>query len=294
MSKFKRFREYLDQKDKLQEKPIISLTGDTSPDGTPRPPKAVTKGKNWSSNVPNENPTPYSAAGVSDQKKNIDKGLGNIGDKNLIYKPDTIDKEPTDKKTNNFSFPKEKVSSVWGQSESFIEKTKNMSIKEFINLIQSEMNIGENKTIPTIHAQETGNIIPDPIQAIKFISYLTNKNDKLMETLVVEIKRLGGLEKLVECALEYKDSYTQIAKSLTNENKGLSNSRRLAKSLTEVTAPPVADTEGSFKEKKKKKGRKAGSIDGNQLDMKNSDITATTMKTVEHNIVKALKEEYLI
>lgn len=91
MSKFKRFREYLDQKDKLQEKPIISLTGDTSPDGTPRPPKAVTKGKNWSANVPNENPTPYSAAGVSDQKKNIDKGLGNIGDKNLIYKPDTIE-----------------------------------------------------------------------------------------------------------------------------------------------------------------------------------------------------------
>ncbi|NIQ13494.1 MAG: hypothetical protein GTO02_03505, partial [Candidatus Dadabacteria bacterium] len=99
---FKKFQEYLNDKGDVQKKPIVSADADTGPSGKKsiRPPKAVTKGKNWRNEAAQvkdggdgAQPVPYSAPGTDPGIQTADgpagkaDPLGQKGDKDLIYEP---------------------------------------------------------------------------------------------------------------------------------------------------------------------------------------------------------------
>jgi hypothetical protein len=53
----------------------------------------------------------------------------------------------------------------------------------------------EKKKAPFVVAYSSGSYHPDPIQAIKYIVYLTNENDNLLSALMKEAKDTGCLNK---------------------------------------------------------------------------------------------------
>lgn len=269
----KRYNEYLDNSRKMQEKPIISVQGNTSPKPTFKPSKAVTKGKTWNANVPNENPNPYSGASLKPtDKKTIEKGLGYLGDKNLIYEPDTI--EDTEYEDDSFSFPKEKTSTVWGsnQTEQFLNKTKNMSLSEFVRYIKENYN-------------QSGSLPIQELDMIKKTANIVAENNNLLENLILEFKKLGILENLTKKLLLHKECYKQIAHNIVNSYDGLNNSRKLVNAVLEVVAPPAGETENKFKKKKKKK---------QEPSQETPSPEEMPMEKIENTLIKAMSEFNLI
>lgn len=53
----------------------------------------------------------------------------------------------------------------------------------------------EKKKAPFVVAYSSGAYHPDPIQAIKYIVYLTNENDNLLSALMKEAKDIGCINK---------------------------------------------------------------------------------------------------
>lgn len=174
---FQKFSEYLNAKDKMQEKPIVSLTADTGPSPTPKPPKAATKGKHWKvegaqvTGDGNNEPKPYTAPGKDPGQPTYEKGLLYKGDQSLVYKPKTEDQRlKTDVK-----------------KESLVPYIKNV--------------LGNNGALAINKIVETVELIGD--------------NQNLFETLVREIKKSGNFEKFMAAVLDQPESYKEVAKLLT-------------------------------------------------------------------------------
>lgn len=74
----------MDSNGKVQEKPKIDSTGDVVSAGDKSPPSNGTKDK----------PKPYAPTTVPEKPKDIGKGLGDEGDKKLIWTPKTKEKSP--------------------------------------------------------------------------------------------------------------------------------------------------------------------------------------------------------
>lgn len=244
---FQRFKEYLDDKGNLQKKPTISGDGDTGPSGkeAPKPPKAVTKGKNWKNfeaaqvedGGDGTKPTPYSAPGtdpgllVADGGKNGRPGKSNPdplsekGDKKLIYDPKTEDMRLKMKKLSDTTPESTKT-------EQFLNQTKGLSASEYVNYVLNNSNA---KTI---------NQVIETTEIIK-------SDEVLLETFVREIKRKGGFNALIETVLNHPETYTAIACKLANESKGKEVARQLAKAINEIAAEAtdVPATDDMVKEK---------------------------------------------
>ena len=221
---FKNFKEYLDQKGKLQTSPIIDGKADTAPTAPPRPPKAVTKGKNWKDYKANEaaaiengeNPAPYKGTGTDPGQPKYEKGLVYQGDQGLVYKPKTEDQHL---KTN---LNKTKT-------EQFIDKTKQMTPEQYANFIlQSKDSASLNK-------------ITEAVDAIC-------KNKNLIETLVRELKRKSVYPELMSSVLDQPETYKELAIVLANENSGREVSRQIAKAVSEITAQPMDEGKKSKKQ----------------------------------------------
>lgn len=248
---FTQFQEYLDKNKKIG-KPIVDPLADTGPTPTPKPPKAATKGKNWHvvgksgaaaateaaqiNDTPNgADPAPYSAAGKDPGLETADGGpekepLGDKGDSGLIYNPKTMiqkldvrTNKSEDKTTKEPTPPKVVKAS---KTESFMNKTKDMSPEQFTEFILKKKSGAEvNQVIET--------------------SVLITKKKSLIETMVREIKRKGGFERLMTAILSQPEAYVEIAKALQDEN----NLNRLNRYMRETTAPPEID---DIEEPKKK------------------------------------------
>lgn len=229
---FQKFKEYLDDKGDLQKKPIISDDGDTGPSAKSavKPPKAVTKGKNWKNFEASQvedggdgtKPTPYSAPGtdpgllVADGGKNGRPGKSNPdplsekGDKNLIYNPKTEDQRLKMKKLGPTT-PEDT------KTEQFLNKTKGMPSDKYAEFVLKN---SDPKSVKQII---------ETVDAIK-------DNTVLLETLVRELKRKGSFEKLLESILDQPETYSEIAYRLANESKGKEAARQLAKAINEIAA----------------------------------------------------------
>ena len=111
-------KEYLGPSGKLVEKPKTSTVADYDGPNESKPPKSITSGKGWKAlhAEPTGEPDPYKTPVGSKPGGKSETGFGELGDKSLIYKPDTAKAHP----------PKT-------QTEQFIEKTKGMSLGEFSN-----------------------------------------------------------------------------------------------------------------------------------------------------------------
>ncbi len=229
---FQKFKEYLDDKGDLQKKPIVSDDGDTGPSAKSalKPPKAVTKGKNWKNFEASQvedggdgtKPTPYSAPGtdpgllVADGGKNGRPGKSNPdplsqkGDKNLIYNPKTDDMRLKMKKL-------EPTTPEDTKTEQFLNQTKGMSSDKYAEFVLKNSNSTSVKQII------------ETVDAIK-------DNGLLLDSLVRELKRKGGFEKLLEAVLDQPETYNEIACRLANESKGKETARQLARAINEIAA----------------------------------------------------------
>jgi hypothetical protein len=220
------FREYLDRNKKLQEKPIISVDGDTGPSPTKgmKPPKAVTKGPHYknfeaaqvSDNGNGADNVPYSAPGTDPGQLTADGNpgkanpLGDKGDSHLIYNPKVQDQRL-------------KTSLNKTKTEAFLADTRGLNSEQYVEFVSRRTN-----------SKGIGQIL-ETAKAVK-----GNKN--LIETLVREIKRQGDFPAFVKAVLDQPETYSEIAINLADNTKGKDISRQLAKALNEITAPPV-DTE---------------------------------------------------
>jgi len=257
----RKFSEYLDQKGKLQEKPIVDPIADTTPKMPANPEPAAIQGKNWTAEAAavKDKPVPYSAPGKDEGQPTYEKGLGNDGPENLVYKPDTEDQAILK------SWPKSSL-------EKFMDETKDMSLPEFTNFIKEKQ-----KT------ELSGN----PIEDINKVASLVSENTYLLEMFIRELKRKDGFKNLVKEVFEHTEAYQELSYLMANE----SVCKNIARALNEIVAEPARKTEGDVEEKEEAVGkRRTRSIaKGGPLDMGSSDVvtTGTTVRP-EHNLVNAL------
>jgi hypothetical protein len=321
MGSFKNFKEYLDTRKNLQEKPTVDAVADTGPspkgkkgepkETTPKKHKQVEEGKadglvgkpvidpvadtgpspkkmDQKQTTPkkhkqvkegeelagkptielvadykgNASPKPAGQKTVEDGKPDGSKDdeLGEKGNKDLIYKPETksgsVDKWEKipgfDTTTKGAKEPQ------MTKTEAFLAKTKDMSLKEFTEYMLKECGCqmadeaGEDE-LPMVNAYSAGKFHPYPPEAIKYVVVLGNKNERVMENLVHEMKRSGALGKLLKAALGHSESFDELAGLMDHNDDGPQHARSLARAMNsgyskfleeqsglyESVAPPV-------------------------------------------------------
>ena len=207
---FKKFSEYFNNKGKEQSKPdnlaadLDIAKGDKDPlkpvkdnyektlaDKTKIPdnPKAPEKNnnKNLGYDAPKPakaSPNPYMPSEKQPSEKEREKGLGNLGDKDNIL---------------NFTELKEL------DNNSFLEATKNLSTKDFVNKMINEHCGCENDVAPHVVSYYAGAGHPDPIQAIQYLVYVMNKNPHIMRALMHEARRKGCFGKMCKTMMKFPE-----------------------------------------------------------------------------------------
>ena len=73
-----------------------------------------------------------------------------------------------------------------------------MNPTQFTKYMTENYRACECEDSPTITAHKTGAIRPDPLQAIKYVTYLANCSENVMTTLVNEVSEIGCIDKLLE------------------------------------------------------------------------------------------------
>jgi hypothetical protein len=252
MGTFRKFKEYLDQKGKTVDKPVIDASGDTGPKATKYVEPFATKGSVWEDNAAlKKTPMPYQAPGEDpglERSMKLIKGkdrgtpFADTGDKKLKYEPDTdIDKSASsggEKVGNNW--PKAKTNN---KTEAFIEKTKNMNPQQFAKYMTENYRGCDCNNPPPVTAHKTGAIRPDPLQAIRYVTYLAHCNENVMTSLVSEISRAGCMDKLIDECLSYKETYLTLAEALEDANFERKIERARQELQKEMTDKPAHDTE---------------------------------------------------
>jgi len=191
-----KFLEYLNAKGKLQEKPITAINADYEgpEEKNPAPNEISDMGYKVPKPVKKVPTGYYPKPNIS--KKDIEKGLGNIGDQ------DNVIEFPELGKMNN---------------EQFVNFTKNMPTEEFVKTMNEHCGC-EKKSAPMVVAYSLGAYHPDPIQAIKYVSYLANENENILRALIHESKRIGGLERLCEKLMDYSEFYEVLKTKIDDNN----------------------------------------------------------------------------
>lgn len=287
MSRFPSFLEYLNDKGKVVEKPDVEQVPDyhgpddkTPPDGktpykTPLTPKAPEKGEKGLSELGDENlkyepdtsvkyetkkdvmkessaamggkarvdikgdykgpradapkdGKPYVAKSV----KASDKPLGELGSEETKYEPDT-DTSKTHKVT---------------KTESFVNKTKSMSLAEFTRYMLEECGCGQvsGDDLPYVTAYSTGKIQPHPPEAIRYISVLANKNDGILENLVSTMISMGYLNKLLKAIFEHPQAYEELTSLFSDEKDGPARCDSFVGSMNKSYSNFLSDQEGLY------------------------------------------------
>ena len=198
-------KEFLNQQGKMVDKPVVEPVADyRGPD--PKSPPGSDK--------------PYRAAGQGTGRTKSETGFGDMGDQRLAYQPDV-------KLGDSPHVPGGKSAGGWEnktKTESFIDRTKNMTFSEF-----------------TEHMLQNGGFQAN--EAIRYIVALANQNEQVLESLVHEMKRSNLLHSLMEHMLEYKESYGCLNELLGDGERGARRCYFLAKSMNEAVGPPMADLE---------------------------------------------------
>jgi len=212
----KTFKEYLDAKGATVEKPKTDPKADTGPEGDEAPEQFATSGKNWSVKTKKEKSTPYAAPwedkgqqAVKGDKKGLsgdyEKGFGDEGEKKnkVEYTPSELDGGKEWKKTD--SWPK--CSCL--KSE-VVAQTRELPMNEFSAWVR-EAKDSEGLVIPEVYAEKKGMNRPDPVQAIRYVTFLAGYNDSILEHLVREAKRTGFLASLVASTFRHPEAYQVVS-----------------------------------------------------------------------------------
>lgn len=267
----KSFAEYLNARGIVVEKPKTDEVPDYDGPTPLSPEKNDNKGKNWdvSDVTPKDAPKPY-ATSKEDAKVSKEKGLGEIGDKNLVYEPDT------------------KIT----KTEGFLQKTSKLDTSSFVQYMIENCGCGQvdgDEESPSITAYTTGKIFPHPPEALKYVSHLCGKNDNLLSNMVMEFKKSGILSKLIKSLMEHPETFEELTGLLGDEEDGPKRCMCLAKamhgsyekfmndqdSMYETVAPPIGleDDEEEEEESDEDQSKDIdGSVDYDDFDDSAEDL----------------------
>lgn len=199
-----KFQEYLNSKGKTIEKAgdILKPEMNKIPE---KPSKYITKGKNYSFGAAlNKEPNPYISKGISvSQGEDDEMGLGSLGTPNTDY-----------------SDTKSDVDSV-------------SEINEHCGC--------EKKKAPFVVAYSSGSFHPDPIQAIKYIVYLTNENENILKALMHEARKTGCLNKYTDYLTRTPELYQSLQKKMQDQGAE-SIMQKLGLSTNEMTQNDLIKT----------------------------------------------------
>jgi len=141
-----------------------------------------------------------------DMKKGPDRPEKNITKSKNINFPAALDSEPLPYKATSIKPKDDEGLGDIGTPNIEFGKTKELS-----GYSQLQEHCGcENKKAPFVVAYASGAYHPDPIQAIKYIVYLTNENENLLKALMHEAKKVGCYKKFVE----YMSKHNHIKNSI--------------------------------------------------------------------------------
>ena len=130
---------------------------------------------------------PYRAPGQGTGSNKGETGFADIGDKRLVYTPDT-------KTGDSPHVPGGKSAGGWEnktKTEQFIDQTKNMTFSEFTQHMLKEGGFEPDDDLPTVTSYSTGKFHPYPPEAIKYVVVLADKNDRVLENLIHGMKDRG-------------------------------------------------------------------------------------------------------
>jgi hypothetical protein len=208
-------KEYVDEKGKVVEK----AKTDTKADYKGKEVKAPKGGK------------PYSAKDAKKpSKKEMDAGLGKLGDKELEYVPDTA-----------------KAKKVM-KTESFINKTKDMSLADFTKYMLEECGCGqvEGDDLPYVTAYTTGKFQPHPPEAIRYISALAGKNDGVLENLVSTMVSMGYLNTLLKIIFSYPQAYEELTSLFSDDKDGPDRCKSFAGAMSNSYSKFLSDQDDLY------------------------------------------------
>lgn len=172
-------QEYINASGKTIEKPtdIMSMKMEKPP-VSPEANKA--KGKTYSfPTTISKKPNPYIASTIkTSQKPDEEVGLADLGTPDMDY-------------TDN-----QEVDAV-------------SQLKEHCGC--------EKKKAPFVVAYSSGAYHPDPIQAIKYIVYLTNENENILKALMHEARKTGCLKKYTDYLTKSPELYQSLQDRIAND-----------------------------------------------------------------------------
>lgn len=201
-------KEYINASGKLVEKPTVSMVPDyNGPD-----PHAPQKAGHADLGNQTGSPSPYRAANSSNYSTKAESGLGDKGDKALKYEPSTDTSKDGGQKVVS-SWPKMKT-------ESFLEKTKEMSLTEFASYM-IECGCGQV-----------------PAESIKHAADVLTTETSISRTLF-EVKRNGKLDLLVRSILEHPEAYSSLIKLFSEGEEGSRRWQIFNQSMMETVGPPI-------------------------------------------------------
>ena len=259
MNKFTSWKEYLNDRGSLVEKPEVEKIPDyKGPD--PKSPEAgegqKVKGDKKLDPIPNaaktSKPASYkSATSNAPAKKPEDKGLSSTGDQKLVYEPNTDIK-------GGENMPGGKVvSGSWpkGKTETFLNATSKMGMYEFAKYMLEDYNVEDEEDLPTVTAYAAGKHHPHPPEAIRYVVALAKKNKKILEALIHEMKNAGLMKGMLETTMEHPEAHEEMADILGDDEKGPKHAGALARAMDgkvskfkqeqndmyESVAPPFGD-----------------------------------------------------
>ncbi len=226
VKEWRSFTEYLDSKGNLN-KPIIDKTldqVDMPTDLTNAPPKIPSKGKNWIDNETlSDAPKPYKSVGFT-SKPNSEKGLGDLGDKNLALKYDTEVDE-----NSPYGGP---AANSWTKTESFIQKNK-IQFKKLNECGCMGKPEEEQDDTPYINVYRIGKVQPDPHETIRYLTKMAVGNPSILSGLVREMKRNNGMPLLLDEITNHPESYSEMARVLDDDEKGPKYASKLMEAMNE-------------------------------------------------------------
>jgi hypothetical protein len=219
-------KEYVNDQGKLIEKPEVAAVADYKGPDAKTPPG-------------DKKAAPYKAANDNVKSPTFDvekNGLGELGDNKLKYEPNT-------------EYKQELVKSSWTtKTESFLNKTKNMSLSEFTKYMLDECGCGsvQSGDLPYVTAYTTGKFQPHPPEAVKYVVVLANKNDNVLDNVVHEMKASGMLGKLMKALLDNPEAYDELTSLLGDSQQGPGRCKLFAKSMNNSLEKFMSDQDSMY------------------------------------------------
>lgn len=208
---FKRFTEFLSEQ---QKNKLPGATGEI-------------KGKK------SKLPTQYHAKGANQDRGLVtadddrgtplgEKGMTGMNPKNVMPYGQKPANAPKKLKMSKGKMPKKGM-----KTEAFLHSTSEMSNAEFTAAMMENTNIPK----PKIHSLDGRKFTPEPAETMRYVVSLALQNENMMSRLVREVKRNGGLEKLVSELFNHNETFAIVAEVAAVDN-------RVNRKLNEAVADP--------------------------------------------------------